>query len=944
METVKRRSRWFADLSIGKKLAIAVAPLLLALVLSMGVYEYAVAMQEEGRALVAKFHQVVKRAEMVNECMLQARRSEKDFLLRMDEKYVQLVTEKVGCIQEHAYALQEMAAALEQNDLATAGVRLIDLAQEYHARFEDIAGMWRKKGVTPTSGFQGEFRQAAHGLEKALDDLDTAGLRRLYLEMRRNEKDYLLRGDHKYVKNLQSLAAVMGGEIRGSQFTVAEKNRLSGLLDSYVQVFLLLTSANERIDQANILMRESIHAVEPVVEGLIESMRQQEEQRVAVLEAGLARILWTARLAVALASVLGLGVALLAGLAIIGPVRHVANFLVDIGSKGEGDLRFRLPGEGRDELGRLASGFNLFMGCLEVSMREIDLQSRTINGNVTALNNMRIDILGVARAIRQAMVAVTGANRGLALETDVIRRNANLVLDRVAVMTDAAADLTVQVHTLAESAELGGQIATGLTDAAASASRNVVEVNASLHAVSQQVTALAAAVAEMNLSLREVGGRCDTASQRSREVAATTRQAGEDMAALSRAAREINKVIQAITTIAGQTNLLALNAAIEAAGAGAAGKGFAVVAREVKELSQQTAAATSMIAREVARIQQQTESARQGMLTIARGIQEISLLNEGIAGSVQQQVATVGGVAHALSRVAESGHQVNRAAGEIESILARVARDALLAQERALQQSATVKTAAVAAETVADGVAGVFREMTEAVQAVHGADDQARAVLSNTLQVNQLAARAMGISEAFGHIIDLTTTTAHALHGIRARLVINEAGMFNISDLKSDFLNQFQLLEVSTLGDAAVQERLQSLFGPMSRDENSLSRWLSSEGVRLFPNRLELVELRNALDKVFDLGSAILLNGGQLREMESRLLTRQDARLAVQVDVLAAEVRQTTEAFRGVHHRIFLLLDALFRDPYGRKSFQENMCVGEGVGKEEFEGGDVEIF
>jgi|APSaa5957512535_1039671.scaffolds.fasta_scaffold20761_2 hemoglobin-like flavoprotein len=57
----------------------------------------------------------------------------------------------------------------------------------------------------------------------------------------------------------------------------------------------------------------------------------------------------------------------------------------------------------------------------------------------------------------------------------------------------------------------------------------------------------------------------------------------------------VDSVSENINAIAKQTNLLALNATIEAARAGEAGKGFAVVAGEVKNLSAETASATTEI-------------------------------------------------------------------------------------------------------------------------------------------------------------------------------------------------------------------------------------------------------------------------------------------------------------------------------------------------------------
>ncbi|NGZ27045.1 MAG: hypothetical protein G8345_09160, partial [Magnetococcales bacterium] len=105
---------WFTNLSIGKKLALAVAPLLLSLIFSTLAYEYANNRQLSGREMSNRFHLAVKHAKTVYECMLQARRGEKDFFLRLDEKYVEEVTNQITCIQSSAFDLQEMATQLDE--------------------------------------------------------------------------------------------------------------------------------------------------------------------------------------------------------------------------------------------------------------------------------------------------------------------------------------------------------------------------------------------------------------------------------------------------------------------------------------------------------------------------------------------------------------------------------------------------------------------------------------------------------------------------------------------------------------------------------------------------------------------------------------------------------------------------------------------------------------
>jgi methyl-accepting chemotaxis protein len=67
-----------------------------------------------------------------------------------------------------------------------------------------------------------------------------------------------------------------------------------------------------------------------------------------------------------------------------------------------------------------------------------------------------------------------------------------------------------------------------------------------------------------------------------------------------RQVKGLGDLVEVISSVAQQTNFLAINAAIEAARAGPAGKGFAVVAGEIRNLSNQAAAAATKITAQIA--------------------------------------------------------------------------------------------------------------------------------------------------------------------------------------------------------------------------------------------------------------------------------------------------------------------------------------------------------
>lgn len=128
---------------------------------------------------------------------------------------------------------------------------------------------------------------------------------------------------------------------------------------------------------------------------------------------------------------------------------------------------------------------------------------------------------------------------------------------------------------------------------------------------------------------------------------------------LGQAAQAIGKVTETITNISAQTNLLALNATIEAARAGAAGKGFAVVAHEIKELAQQTAAATEDIKAKVSGVQMSTGNAIADIEKIAGVIKEVGTLVGSIATAIEEQTTVTKDVAANISQASTGIRDAN---------------------------------------------------------------------------------------------------------------------------------------------------------------------------------------------------------------------------------------------------------------------------------------------
>lgn len=134
----------------------------------------------------------------------------------------------------------------------------------------------------------------------------------------------------------------------------------------------------------------------------------------------------------------------------------------------------------------------------------------------------------------------------------------------------------------------------------------------------------------------------------------------EDINELDQKCRSINSFIEEIRGIAEQTNLLALNAAIEAARAGEQGRGFSVVADEVRSLANRTQTSTEQITAIITELQAMTVNA-------------VARVNQCREGSLEN-----------LKQVDKSAHTLSSIINEVCSIQEMTANIATAVKEQSL--------------------------------------------------------------------------------------------------------------------------------------------------------------------------------------------------------------------------------------------------------------------
>jgi methyl-accepting chemotaxis protein len=270
----------------------------------------------------------------------------------------------------------------------------------------------------------------------------------------------------------------------------------------------------------------------------------------------------------------------------------------------------------------------------------------------------------------------------LAKTVDVMVKNFAGVIGEVntgsQTLIGAAQEMTAVAGSLSQGNKEVADLATTVAAAAEESSANTTSVAAAMEQTTANLSSVASATEEMSATVGEIASNAEKARAISSEATNQAEAISAVMRDLGRAAQDIGKVTETITSISAQTNLLALNATIEAARAGAAGKGFAVVANEIKELAQQTASATEDIKSKISGIQASTGGAMGDIEKIAQVIKEVGDIVSSIAAAIEEQSTVTkdvaSNIAQATSGVKDANERVSQTAAVAQSIAKDIAR------------------------------------------------------------------------------------------------------------------------------------------------------------------------------------------------------------------------------------------------------------------------------
>ena len=499
------------------------------------------------------------------------------------------------------------------------------------------------------------------------------------LAVRQHEKNFMLRGDLKYVEAVQKGIAEIEAAVdlvKGKSRDIEDKGQMDKVragLTVYRTAFMAFVDFHARIRTADKVMVSTARAAEKVA---AEIQQEQKKHYYDLRHTTVSMEVLDRNLATA-----GDAETIIKG--ILQCRRQEKNFII----RGGREYVDRVTGHVADILARTremasraAQGDNnvsvdaiitsvqayqsafeevvTLKGkqlAAEAQMVETARDVQKICNEITARQRAEMEKhIAFAQQI-MAMVALTAILLGILLSLLIVRGISRVLSRAISGLNQGSSEVSAASDQISKSSQF-------LAEGACQQAASIEETSASLEEVSSIIQLNAETAVQANNLVQATSTETEKANVSMNELI-------RSMTEISKASEETSRIVKTIDEIAFQTNLLALNAAVEAARAGEAGAGFAVVADEVRNLAMRAADAARNT---TGMIEDITQKVMAGSKLVSRTHGAFAQ----VADSSKKVVALMGEISVASKEQAQGLEQVNVAVSEMDKVVQRNAANA----------------------------------------------------------------------------------------------------------------------------------------------------------------------------------------------------------------------------------------------------------------------------
>ena len=447
---------------------------------------------------------------------LEARRAEKDFLLRSDENY----------IKRHGSVTQNLGSYIDQLTGKLAGLNMGGAAAKlssvktgfnaYKTNFAALADAKVKLGLNENLGLEGKLRTSVRAIESSLANYKEVQLTADMLMLRRHEKDFMLRHDPRYVDSHKKSIADFEMHLSQSGIAAAERRDTGQKLADYQRDFLAYAEGFKTVLNTQKEMSDQFAKVEPLIAELEKEIVGVADQSVAEASAVRERTGWQMRLTLLIVLIGGTAASLFVARGITRPIKALS---AELQKLSVGNFNISLPWLRRtDEIGEISRSVEQVVQKVGSSIANVKVASNEVSNASAEISTSTTDL---SQRTEEQAASLEQTSASMEQITSTVRKTADN-----ATRASQFAEETCRV------ADRGGNVVADAVEAMGrieESSRRITDIITVIDEVARQTNLLALNAAVEAARAGEAGRGFAVVASEVRNLAQRSSQAAKDI-------------------------------------------------------------------------------------------------------------------------------------------------------------------------------------------------------------------------------------------------------------------------------------------------------------------------------------------------------------------------------------------------------------------------------